>query len=226
MVTSGRTATTTLSEGPASLGATVPAPWSLALQGVVVFLRDTAPPGRGLLARYSAVAWVDYASSNVGPYRELLYAERVIRRRGRPTGPSVLDIWVTSQASAISGNANWGLTKSVIDIDRASAGGGAEAWTAANEDGPLGSIVHRPFGPPAPVGKPRGLGRLLQTRDEQFWATPVSFVGLARLTKVTEASFDAARVVDLNRHRIVGALSLTHTHMGFHAATVTPLGTA
>lgn len=218
-----QTATTTaVTGGSGAEAATVPAPWALRLRGVVLFLRDTGAPPRSGLSAFRTVAWVDYAQSNVGPYRELLFTGPV-QRRPQGTGPSVQDIWVTSQASAISGNANWGLTKSVAAIDRVQSGGGREEWNAADDQGDLGTLVHRPVGPSLPVGKPRGLGRLLQARDGHAYATPVSVGGLVRFTRIESLTLNASRLLDLERFEVAAAISCTHTRMGFHAATVTPL---
>lgn len=199
-----------------------PAPWQLTGRGLVVLLRAKGPVrGRGALGRFSAVGFVDYDRSDVGPYRELLYVPHVTRHSGG-VGPTVRDIWVTLEASAVSGNANWGLTKSVAAIDRAAAPGGAERWTASDDGGALGSVTHRPFGPALPVGKPAGLGRLLQVQGGRAFATPVGVRGLLRASRVEDASFDPARVVDLDACAVLGAVSITHGGMSFGVPAITP----
>ena len=44
-------------------------PWPLTGQAVVVLLRERTRSSAGLLGRLSAVAFVDYETSCVGPYR-------------------------------------------------------------------------------------------------------------------------------------------------------------
>ncbi len=201
-----------------------PPPWALTGRAVVLLLRDTAPKAAspGLAGRFSSVAFVDYATSGVGPYRELLHVPRVTRWSDA-IGPTVAGIWVDSAASAASGNHNWGLTKRVARIERERIGGGKpEQWTASDSHGKLGALVHRPWGPPLPIGKTRGLGRLLQRRDGLSWSTPVSVFGIARPTSVWDVSLDPVRVTDLERHRVVAAFSITHGRMGFHEALVRP----
>jgi hypothetical protein len=203
----------------------VPAPWSLTGRGVVVLLaaRSRAAAAPGLAGRFSAVAFVDYSSSPVGPYRELLHVPSVVRWNGA-TGPTVRDIWVDLEASAISGNANWGLTKSVIRVDREPIGGGAERWVATDHDGvQLAKLVHRPWGPWLPVGKPGAGPRLLQRRDGNQFETPVSLLGLARASRVASVAFDADRVVDLDQHRVIGAVALPAGRLGFLKPRVMPL---
>lgn len=205
----------------ASTPQVTPAPWTLTGRGFVLLLRSRARvQGRGLLGRFSAVGFVDYATSDVGPYRELLHVPHLTRRSGG-VGPTVRDIWVTLEASAVSGNANWGLTKSVAQIDRVTSAAGVESWTASDEAGELGRVLHHPSGPALPIAKPAGLGRLLQVRDGQAYATPVGVRGLVRWTEVVEASFDP-RVVDLEAHTIVGGVAITRGSMGFGVPAITP----
>lgn len=201
-----------------------PAPWVLTGNGLVLLLRADRPrTGRGIAGRFSAVAFVDYESSDVGPYRELLHIPRVARI-GDAVGPTVEHIWVTLHDSAVSGNANWGLTKTVADIERLAESDGAERWTAEDPGGSLGEVVHRPYGPRLPIGKPAGLGRLVQVRSGQRFQTPVGLRGLIRPTKVSEASLDPRRIADLSANRIVAAVSISSGTLSFGVPQIDPLG--
>ncbi len=198
------------------------APWVLHGQGVIVVLRDTArvPAQRGAFGRFSLVMFVDYTASEVGPYRELLYIPRV-ERWPDVIGGTVEDIWVTSTASALNGNANWGLTKSVADIRREPGGAaGLERWTAEDDAGPLATFSHRPRGPKFPVAKPKNVAKLVQRRDGLAWVTPVSLRAWTRLTSVDSLWLDPERLLDTERHRPIAALQITSGRLGFHEATV------
>ena len=138
---------------------------------------------------------------------------------------TVAGIWVTSGASAVSGNHNWGLTKGVAKITREPATADhAEAWHAADSHGLLGTLKHRPFGPELPVGKPKGVGPLLQRRDGVEWITPVGLRGWARPTKVESLMLDAGRLTDVDHHRVLGAVAVTRGSMTFHAAEIRAAG--
>jgi hypothetical protein len=201
-----------------------PAPWVLHGQGVIVVLRDRAPrPSRpGAFGRFSLVMFVDYSASPVGPYQELLFIPRV-ERWPDVIGGTVEDIWVTSQASALNGNENWGLTKSVADIRREPTGDGDERWTAEDESGPLAAFTHRPRGVKFPVAKPRNLARLVQRRDGLSWVTPVSLLAWTRLSSVSELWLDPVRVMDTERHRPIAAVQITSGRLGFHEGKVRPI---
>jgi hypothetical protein len=100
--------------------ALVSPPWRLAGRGFV--LAYTFPPEfveaqglpAGLLGRFrggpGAVMVVDYASSPVGPYRELLFLPGRFAVAGG-LYPAITRIFVSSQASADNGRAHWALPK-------------------------------------------------------------------------------------------------------------------
>ena len=201
-----------------------PAPWVLHGQGVIIVLRDTAARAArpGAFGRFSLVMFVDYTTSPVGPYQELLFIPRV-ERWPDVVGGTVEDIWVTSQASALNGNANWGLTKSVADIRREPLTGGHERWSAGDEHGELAAFTHRPRGLKVPVAKPKNFARLVQRRDGLSWVTPVSLLAWTRLTSVSQLWLDPARVMDTERHRPVAAIQITSGRLGFHEGNVRPI---
>ncbi|MDQ3815544.1 MAG: acetoacetate decarboxylase family protein [Armatimonadota bacterium] len=58
----------------------------------------------------SALSLIRYDDSPVGPYNEL--ALGVLTRHG----PSVIGMWVTSEASLIGGRANWGYPKQLANL--------------------------------------------------------------------------------------------------------------
>lgn len=209
--------------GDAERTPVAPPPWELTGTGVIVVLRDTARgrPAHGALGRFTLVMFVDYETSPVGPYGELLFIPRV-SRWSDVVGGTVEDIWVTSKASALNGNANWGLTKSVADIRREPGANGIERWSAADDGGKLAEFAHRPRGPKFPVAKPRNVARLLQRRDRLSWVTPVSFVGWSRLSGVQDLWLDPERVADVERHRPIAALQIVSGTLGFHEALVRP----
>lgn len=198
-----------------------PAPWVLHGQGVIVVLRDTArvPAQRGVFGRFSLVMFVDYTGSDVGPYGELLYIPRV-ERWPDVIGGTVGEIWVTSRASALNGNANWGLTKSVADIRREPTTGGVERWTAQDEATRLADFAHRPRGLRFPVAKPKNVAKLVQRRDGMSWVTPVSLLAWSRLTSVDSLWLNPELLVDTERHRPVAAVQITSGRLGFHEAKV------
>lgn len=194
------------------------APWQLRGNAAVIVLRGPRRGG-GLLGRWSAIALVDYEHSDVGPYRELLILDRLLRRGGR-WGGTVEQIWVDSQRSVDSGRANWGIPKDLAEFVHER--GATDRWSVTLGGEPLASAEVVPFGPELPVAKPKFGARLLQTRAGRAFATPISIAGWVRLARVVDLQIDPARV-DLRTRRPVLALVVTRGRMRFHAAEIDQL---
>lgn len=114
--------------------------------------------GAGLVAVFGArgvLMLVRYASSPVGPYDELLWAEV----RDSPVGlrPTVTRIVVSTEASVVWGRRNWGIPKelaafgwSVSGLDGGGGGGGQVRVTGAGGE-MLAHLGFRVGGPRVPV---------------------------------------------------------------------------
>jgi hypothetical protein len=89
-------------------------PWFVKTQGFI-------PPA--LKGRYTGgfgvVMFVDYHQSNVGPYQELLFVPGLFSF-GNKRIATITKIYVSTQASVINGQANWGIPKELakFKIDR------------------------------------------------------------------------------------------------------------
>lgn len=108
----------------ASAASFVPAPWTLTGEAWAVpqvqRAADVAafvPPG------CTVVAWrgwtpggyvcVDYHTSPVGPYREIIFVPALVRH-GRAWGFHISHIYVDSAASVVGGRGNWWLPKELL----------------------------------------------------------------------------------------------------------------
>ncbi|MES1949342.1 hypothetical protein S4A8_00735 [Salinisphaera sp. S4-8] len=105
----------------------VPAPWQLSGRGYIIALSCSPAFGEICARDMPALAGrarggmgvlmvVDYASSNVGPYRELLLCPGRFDIGQRPTA-AITHIWVSTQASVDNGQRNWGLPKRLASFD-------------------------------------------------------------------------------------------------------------
>ena len=105
----------------------VPPPWSLAGRGFVMvyrFPRDWAlrhgfiPAARAssFVGGFGAVMLVDYAASDCGPYRELLFVPGKFRSADGSSRYAITKIFVSTQVSVDSGIANWGIPKELADF--------------------------------------------------------------------------------------------------------------
>lgn len=104
-----------------------PAPWDLRGDGIIIPLiwpksNLSAPdwhtqlPAHQYAGRLGALMLVDYQTSTVGPYRELLMISGKYRSElGK--GFHIPKIWVDSEKSRIGGRENWGIPKEMADFD-------------------------------------------------------------------------------------------------------------
>lgn len=104
-----------------------PAPWTLHGKGFVLLYRFSTEWLRqyGFLADYQrtslkvglgAVMLVDYQTSGVGPYRELLFIPGIFRLNQQWTY-SISKIYVSSYDSVWNGIENWGIPKELADFE-------------------------------------------------------------------------------------------------------------
>ncbi len=104
-----------------------PAPWHLRGQGYIfvyrfpaAFITDQAVISANLQGKwrpsFGFVMLVNYESSNVGPYGELLFIPGKFDHR-RGTRYSITKIYVSNEASMASGRANWGIPKEMAAFD-------------------------------------------------------------------------------------------------------------
>lgn len=121
-----------------------PAPWKLTGKGWLFLYHLPAKAGAipELLPRessgeylggLSALMLVDYASSDVGPYQELLFIPGRFLH-GQEKYYAISRIWVSTEASVVNGQKNWGIPKELADFnimrqDR------EEVWSVRQADG-------------------------------------------------------------------------------------------
>lgn len=137
-----------------------PAPWFLTGSGVVLLYRFPAGfnsdygfmetyQQEGLLSGVGAVMLMDYRTSDVGPYQELLYIPALFKLGGKLSF-SISKIYVSTEESVWNGRRNWGIPKDLARFSIRRQADGSQTWEVAGEDGVLFEAAIKPFGPPFP----------------------------------------------------------------------------
>jgi len=160
--------------------------------------------------RRGVLVFVRYTESNVGPYDELLWLELF---QCSPAGRAhhVPVIFVSSEASAQSGRANWGLPKEVAEFHVSARDADTVAVQVTCAGQPIASFVHSGAcgGLPLALGRlPRALRRLVQVSEGRAFDTVPEARARFRPARVCELEvnrhlssfellFPAARIVDL-----------------------------
>lgn len=213
------------------------APWDLSGSGYIVavrlprdvldhgsFLPEGCPRlGRGRLAY---AMFVDYASGDVGPYHELLYIPGRLRI-GPRRDLSISRIFVSTWASVVNGEVNWGIPKDRADFQVGYGEDGIDRIKVQAPGGPVfAELELQARGPrlPAPGHwTPRSWRTLSQLRDGKVYTYTPSARGHFRYARVRNWRFDPAYFPDLARGEVVAAVKLTDFRMVFPLSDIRPL---
>ena len=217
--------------------ALAPAPWDLSGQGYLFavrlprevldhgsFLPDGCPRlGRGRLAY---AMFVDYSAGDVGPYHELLYIPGALRI-GQRRNLSISRIFVSTWASVVNGETNWGIPKDRCDFDVQYGADGIDRVALTAADGTVfAELELQARGPRLPAPGhwvPRGMRTLSQLREGKVYSYAPEARGHFRFAKVRNWRFDARYFPDLARGEVVAAIKITDFRMIFPVADIEPL---
>ncbi len=178
-----------------------PAPWNLRGQGwlFLYHFSEKAQTIPELLPRESTGAYqgglgalmlVDYQSSDVGPYQELLFIPGRFRF-GQEKFYSISRIWVSTEASVVNGQNNWGIPKELASFSVARKAR-EEVWSVKRPDGKEFFRATLQKGRlPFPMHTSLLPFPLLQSWKGELFQTSFSGRGWARLAKLQELHFQS-----------------------------------
>ena len=213
-----------------------PPPWTLTGNGIVLIAHfpEAFVQAQGFLAPYQqrayrgwvgAVILVDYATSPVGPYQELLFIPGLFRF-GNIVSFSISKIYVSTSDSVWNGRRNWGIPKELADFSFASNPDGSRTISVRCGDQPVLTLRAKAWGPRVPITTKLLPGfRVVQERlttdgsalepAGELLLTHPTATGSARLTSLSELSVNSALFPDLSRIEPIIALSAERFSMTF-----------
>lgn len=208
-----------------------PAPWMLEGSGYVVLLRLPPRSLRGepctppalvddLIPGLSLMMFVDYRSSPVGPYRELLFIPGRFRV-GRTKRWSITRIVVDSLDSVVSGRANWGIPKEEAKIEVERQPDGTE-WIEVSRDGKrMAELVFDAAGPTLPVNGaiiPRHLRTMSQLREGTRYSFAPDARGPLAYARLRAIRTDRVRFPEIRTSNVVMAFRAPRFELTFPTA--------
>ncbi|MDY6941469.1 MAG: acetoacetate decarboxylase family protein [Pseudomonadota bacterium] len=220
-----------------ALKADVPAPWTLHGVGYILAIRmprdlldneSNIPPSlagqrKGPIA---CVMLVDYAQSNAGPYRELLYIPGLFRFPGA-IRPSITRIYVSTMTSVMNGRKNWGIPKDRCDFDIRYGADGIDHFTMQAEDGTVFaefSFRHKGFQIPINT---RLIPKAFHTFSQHWEGTEYTYTleakGRVKPAKLLSARFNPDYFPDLARGKVLACVKATQFEMVFPVSKTRPL---
>jgi hypothetical protein len=208
-----------------------PAPWSLTGSGYIFvykfakdFVRTQGFVPPFLEGRYrggfGAVMLVDYHTSDVGGYRELLFIPGVFDFGGK-NYYSITKIYVSTMASVVNGRENWGIPKELADFDiqrldehseqiRASANGVNFFDTTLIAE----KLVRLPINTGwLPIKQ-----TLVQQGNDKLLLTTPSGRGVAQLATIVDMQADGGCFPDIAYVKPLAAVKVTNFGMMFPVA--------
>jgi hypothetical protein len=217
--------------------ARVPPPWSLRGSGYVFlftfepwFLRNGGflPPelvGEHFEGMLGVLMLVDYQSSPVGPYRELLFAAgRNLRWRHHLF--SISRIYVSTEASAVSGRQNWAIPKRTAEFEVVRQQDGAERVIVQRDRLAEVDLTVAPGrGLPIPAAgflAPPSWRSIVQFQDGQTLVTRLSGRGVLRPARLLDFRTLPKAFPDVNEGKLVAGFFVKDFRLRFPRAKVTP----
>lgn len=213
----------------------VPAPWALTGNGVILVyrfpkefvqesgfvppeLRDSFAGGIG------TVMIVNYATSNVGGYGELLFIPGQFRLNGKNRF-SITKIYVSTQVSVENGWRNWAIPKEKADFAFQTDANGVETIGVANGGYHFFEMQIKPRGPRIPVNTAWLPVRpaLAQPQDKGLMITAPTGAGRIQLAHVGRLRVDGALFPDISRLKPLLALKASDFRITFPVAATEPM---
>lgn len=207
-----------------------PAPWTLTGNGYIFLYRLPKKFIRknGFMADYqyisykglvSSIMLVDYHTTPVGPYRELLFIPGLFKMVDKYTF-SISKIYVSDQNSVWNGIENWGIPKEWADFDVQKRDERTEKITVSLEDKPFfeATIQHGTIS--FPLTTALFPLRITQQLRKDWVLTKPEAKGKAYFGKLTDIKVNSELFPDITPFNPVAVLVIKEFQMTFPVAEV------
>lgn len=209
-------------------------PWSLRGNMVILMYRFSSGfsqqygfmeeyQQRNYKSRVGLIMLVDYKTSNIGPYQELLFTPGLFKLGGRRTF-SISKIYVSSYTSVLNGIANWGIPKELANFTFSYTDDSLVDFQAHMGNNIFFNTRIKSWGPYFPLSsKILPWFRITQQQQDQLLLTTPVFSGKARFVSIEHIQVNADYFVPIDQLRPLAALSVNNFLMTFPSATKIPL---
>jgi hypothetical protein len=215
---------------------TAPAPWSLRGDGYMIFYKFSrefveklgfVPPElSGKFDGYlGSIMLVNYQSSPVGPYRELLFIPGKFKlddKNGINNRPqSITKIYVNSAKSTQNGRENWGIPKETVVfrrnlVDKNFISGDTECIELLDAAGePFFSITLRAFGLSFPITTAMMPIHLMQKLNAKTYFTTPSGKGKGQLASIKDIKVNPDYFPDITQAKPLMVIKVSDFTMEF-----------
>lgn len=208
------------------------APWTLTGSGYVFLFRFPKKfvEQQAFLAPYQRDAYrgvvgsvmlVDYRTSPVGPYFELLFIPGLFDLAGKWSF-SISKIYVSSHDSVWNGIQNWGIPKELADFTVTALDAKTERIDVSLGNAPFFSVQLKKKFVSFPVSTALFPFRITQTLGNDLVLTEPSARGRASFVGVQNMKIDATYFPDVSTIRPLSVLKIEQFVMNFNVPTFVP----
>lgn len=158
------------------------------------------------------VMYVDYSSSDAGPYQELLFIPGRFDFSGRRCF-SVTKIYVSTMASVVGGKANWGIPKELAFFERRDEGGRCERIRVSREGTNFAEFLFHgyPLSLPATASlMPRSWRTLGQNWEGKTLFTTLKAGGTVSPARLIESHIDPDYFPPISKGRLTCTVRMPH----------------
>ncbi len=216
-------------ENPENGYVRAPAPWHLTGDAYILAIKPSAGFVRSdcfvhafLADRYcggfGVVMFVNYRSSDVGPYQELLIMPGRFNIAGKRVY-SVTKIYVSTWESVVNGRENWGIPKEKAEFDIENAGAGVERIRARQGDHGFADFVFKSYSMQVPFSSrliPAAWRTLGQVDDNRVYLTRMEAKGRVRPARLIRSRIDGRFFPDFSPAHPIAAIRFENFQMTFH----------
>ncbi len=206
-----------------------PPPWTLTGEGFIFICHfpEAFVRQQGFLAPYQqqgykgyigTVMLVDYQTSAVGPYQELLFIPGLVRLADR-TAFSIAKIYVSTYNSVWNGIENWGIPKELADFSITRQSDGSTIFAVGLQGVNFFSAQVQPWSFRFPINTNWLPGfQVLQQQDCGVLLTKPTAVGKARLASLRKITVNKAYFPDISQVKPLAVLAVEDFTMTFPVA--------
>jgi hypothetical protein len=208
----------------------VPAPWELSGTGYILiykfnrmFVNKNAFPAIEFKNRFSggigAVMLVNYESSNVGPYQELLFIPGKFRYK-KYNKYSISKIFVSTLKSVTNGRINWGIPKESAAFKIKKTGNNLESVSVTKGNELVMDIELRTAGLKFPVSTRLLPFSLMQISGKKLFFTTFVGSGIGQLAGIRNIKINRKYFPDISNIKPILAVKIEKFKLLFPVARV------
>lgn len=170
---------------------------------------------------FAFLAYVDYASSDVGPYKELLFIPGLLPIQNRRY-PTISPIWVSTWDSVVNGNINWGIPKNRADFEHKQRGK-ADSVMLSYQGVPFAEVSAKHFGFGVPFNLkmiPERWRALAQIQDGQTYFYSPLAKGKLYFARTHIKTLENSLFPELTKARALSSFYIKDFEMCFPTAII------